>query len=87
MEFLRLLHQTKCLTIALRHRHTEIMRDIFLCVSSFFLHDHSDRSALEFCDSTNDGLVITVVAVSMEFHKICKKCFYIITAGWTFHLT
>ena len=72
-----------------RNKSLQERRDIFLnkVGNPYLVRIGNMKVKVRFANNGISMVIITVIAVTMEFHKICKKSFYIITAGRSVDLT
>ena len=63
-------HETQGFTVALRISTAEITFQIALGITTFLRADDHDLLAVYFCKSADDGTVITMNAVAMNFDKV-----------------
>ena len=72
-ETLRHFHQAQCLAITLRARHAEIAQQFFPGVTPLLLTDHHHRHAFKACQAADNGMVIGIVTVAMQFLEIGEQ--------------
>ena len=83
MEFFRLFHETQCFPIAFWHGAAEIAADSFLQIATTFNADECDRNIPQITNTANDGRVICVFPVTVQFCSFCEQIFDISTGSGT----
>src|SRR5690606_17139384 len=72
-ELLRQLHQSQCLAIPFRMRHSKIAREVLPRVATLLLRNHHHRAIVKPRYSTNQRLVIAKGPVSMQLLEVRKE--------------
>ena len=86
-KFFCLFHQTDCLSVSFRRRHTIVARCALLHRTALLDTDHSHRLTIQPCDTADDRRIIPEIAVSVELHEIIKHRLNIILCLQTAHLS
>ena len=78
IEFFRRLHQPQSLPITFGAGHTEIAADFLFGVPTFLMADNDNTLAVEPRQATDDGMIVRVMTVAVQFLEISEKRIYII---------
>ena len=72
------LHQAQRLAVPFGIGHAEIAEDLFLGVAPFLVADDHDRLAVETGQAADDGVVVTEIAVAVQFDKLGEHQFDVV---------
>ena len=72
-ELLGLLHEAKCLTIALRTRHAEIVTDILFHRAALAMPENGHRHALVAGDATIDGRILIIEMIPLLLEEVGEE--------------
>ena len=70
MEFLRNLHRAQRLAIPFGIGHAEVAVNLLLGVAGFLMANHHYVIAMKTCHAANDGRIIGVTAITVDFAPV-----------------
>ena len=69
-EFFRQMHQAQGFAVAFGARHAEVAADFFFGVAAFLVADDDDALAVKPRQTADDGVIVGIVAVAVQFLEI-----------------
>ena len=77
-KFFRQLHQAQGLAVALRTRHAKVAVNLFLGITPLLVPDHHHRLAIEPRQTANDGMVVSIGPVTVQFLEVSENMLRVI---------